>query len=107
MVTVLGICHAGLCSPLHVCELASQMRLENAKCIYFGIDLLRKHANDLVGVVDITHGVTVVYLGDTFEIGVILQDFLIYVRDNRTDLIEAWSRWHAAIKSSQTKSKNG
>lgn len=89
---VLAVCHAGLCSPLHVCQFASAMLERDAYVVYLKPESFQKqHVEKLRGIINVTLGVTLVYVGPFEEKWMVVRDNLIeYALENKDMLVEQW-----------------
>lgn len=93
MIEVVDLYHIGVCHPLHICELIS--RNPHSKTIFLPISVFTKEQLDSIkGVIDVTHGIVVFYLGiSVTDIEEVKDVTLKYVMENRHQIAEEWNNW--------------
>lgn len=96
---VVAICHAGLSSPLHACQLASAVT-GYTRVAFLGRECFSKeHFEKVRGVIDVSQGVAVVYEGPESDWLAIREALLKYVDRNRQVLVEEWALWRRGAGS--------
>lgn len=88
---ILGLYHAGIRSPLHVCKLASLASVTGNRVMFLQARLFRPYLREVKGVIDVTYGVTVVYSGREHDPGQMIYQVMDYIRSNRNRLAELWA----------------